>query len=331
MCLVVCLCTAVSWVMEAHLEIANLILVYTAGVVYVGLVSARLGAWLAIVLSILVLDFVFVPPRWAFKPTDAQYYFTFASMTALGLLVSELALRGRRQAREANQAVVAAESERVRSTLLSGISHDFRTPLTTIVGAASSLLEQELDDERRRMLLQGILTEAGRLNHLTGSLLDLTRMAQGSVQPRCEWCPADELIGEVLTLMEGRLAGREVRQHVGPDVVVWCDPTLVEQVLVNLLENSLKHASGASIIEVSVDVGAREWHLSVADDGPGVSSIGEGERRFDDVTDRAGLGLSLCAAIARVHGGHLSVRNEDGARIVLSLPQPTLAVTELDS
>ena len=336
--LTVLACTAVCWLIEPHLQGTNLILVYMSGVVYVALRSTRMGAWAAIVLSIAVFDFIYVPPRWEFKPTDPQYYFTFVVMTLVGLLVTELALGARHQAAAAARAVLEADAERLRSTLLHGLSHDFRTPLTTIFGAASSLLEQDLalDAERRRALLSAILGEAQRMNSMSNSLLDLTRMEEGVLQPRCEWCPAEELIDEVLQAMEPRVAGREVRVHVGPDAVVWCDARLVEQALVNLLDNALKHAPGAGAIDVTVVIGAHDWSLSVADRGPGLPP-GEEEAVFkkfyrgrDAPHEGVGLGLALCAAIARAHGGHVAAGSTAGAMIVMTLPQPTMRTAELD-
>jgi K+-sensing histidine kinase KdpD len=337
--LTVLACTLVCWVIEPYLQRINLILVYMSGVVYVALRSTRKGAWIAIVLSIAIFDFIYVPPRWAFKPTDPQYYFTFVVMTLVGLLVTELALGARHQAAAAARAGAEAETERVRSTLLHGLSHDFRTPLTTIVGAASSLLEQgdRLDAERRRSLLSGIVGEAQRMSSMTSALLDLTRMEEGAVQPRCEWCPAEEMIQEALQALEPRLGGRELRVHVSPDAVVWCDPRLVEQVLSNLLDNALKHAPGAGPIDIMVVIGAHDWSLSVADHGPGLPSghesavfkkfyRGPGAERREGV----GLGLALCAAIARAHGGQVVARNQHGALVVMTLPQPALRTAELD-
>jgi len=331
-------CTALCWVIEPVLQGTNLILVYMSGVVYVALRSTRGGAWAAIALSIAVFDFIYVPPRWAFKPADPQYYFTFVVMTLMGLLVTELALGARHQASAAASAAVEAEAERVRSTLLHGLSHDIRTPLTTIVGAASSLLEQGqvLDAERRHALLSSILGEAQRMNSMTGSLLDLTRIEEGALQPRCEWCPAEEMIHEALQTIEPRLAGREVRVHVGPDALVWCDLRLVEQALVNLVDNALKHAPGAGPIDVTVVIGARDWSLSVADQGPGLPAGHEEAvfRRFyrgpDAQREGVGLGLALCAAVARAHGGQVVAHNAPGAVIVMTLPQPALRTAELD-
>jgi two-component system sensor histidine kinase KdpD len=323
--------------MEPYLQGTNLVLVYMSGVIYVALRSTRLGAWAAIVSSVAVFDFIFVAPRWAFKPTDSNFYFTFVVMAVVGLLVTELAKGVRQHASAVARTALAAETERIRTTLLQGLSHDFRTPLTTILGAADILSEHDavLDSERRRTLLRGILGEAQRLSDLTDSLLDLTRMQEGAMKPRCEWCPAEELVLEVVRAMELRLAGREVRVHVGPGAVVWCDPRLVEQALVNLIDNALKHAPGAGAIDITLVVGARDWSLAVADEGPGLPHGQEGvvfekfQRGPAAPREGVGLGLALCAAIARLHGGSTIARNAPGAQVVMTLPQPALQPEEL--
>jgi two-component system sensor histidine kinase KdpD len=127
-----------------------------------------------------------------------------------------------------------------------------------------------------------------------------------------------------------------VRVHVGPDAVVWCDPRLVEQVLVNLLDTALKHAPGAGAIDVTVVIGAHDWSLSVADRGPGLPP-GEEDAVFkkfyrgrDAQREGVGLGLALCAAIARAHGGQVVARSASGALVVMTLPQPAMRTAELD-
>ena len=237
------------------------------------------------------------------------------------------------------RAAVQAEGERLRNTLLAGVSHDFRTPLTTIVGAATSLLEQGhvIGAEQRTALLRSVLAEARRMHALTSNLLDLTRMQEGAILPSLEWCPADELVEESRAALAARLEGHAVSVATAPDAVVWCDPRLVGQLLMNLLDNAARHAPGAAI-SIAVDVGADCWQLVVEDDGPGVPAGQESEvfKKFfrgNTATEfnrgGTGLGLAICAAVAQLHGGTLTVSAGRGARFVLSLPQPPLSAAGL--
>lgn len=329
--LVLLLSTAVSALLERYLDHANIIMIYMAGMIYVAQREGRAAALAVVAGSILIFDCLFVAPRWSFTPIDPQYYFTFVVMGVVGWLISHFAERARREAAAASQAAVAVESERLRSTLLSGISHDFRTPLTTIVGSATSLLQQGhmLDEAHRRALLEGVLGEAQRLHALSSGLLDLTRMESGVVRPQCEWCPADELIEEARLATGARLHQHALRTELPADVVVWGDPRLLDLALVNLLENVARHTPPGTAVTLRIGTAPGWWSLQVHDNGPGLPP--GGERGAFTTLPRpaaavagsgAGLGLALCAAVARLHGGHLEAMNDRGARITLTLPLP---------
>ncbi len=263
-------------------------------------------------------------------PEDRQLLKACANQAAIAL---ERAVFESRSAR----AAVQAEGERLRNTLLAGVSHDFRTPLTTIVGAATSLLEQghALDAAQHTALLRSVLAEARRMHSLTSNLLDLTRMREGAIRPNLEWCPADELIEEARAALASRLEAHAVTVFVALDAVVWCDPRLVGQLLMNLLDNATRHAPGAAI-SITVRVAPGSWQLQVQDDGPGVPTGQENEvfKKFfcgkpDTNGSGTGLGLAICAAVAHLHGGTLAVNAGPGARFVLTLPQAPLTAAGL--
>lgn len=262
------------------------------------------------------------------SPEDRALLEGFASQGAIAL---ERALFEQRSA----SAAIEAERERLRSTLLTGISHDFRTPLTTIVGSTTSLLEQShaINDEQRTALLHGVLSEARRLHALTSNLLDLARMQEGTIRPTLEWCPADELVAEALQAVTPSRTGRPVQVSVDPDLVVWCDPRLIGQALVNLLDNAAHHAGPGAQVGIRVGAGDGWWRLEVHDDGPGIPPGLEREvfKKFvrgpatgssTTGTTGTGLGLAICAAVAELHGGRIDAIPGPGARIELTLPQP---------
>lgn len=239
--------------------------------------------------------------------------------------------------RRSAAAAVEAERERTRNTLLAGISHDFRTPLTTIVGSATTLIEQgpRLAEPQRLALLHGLLGEARRLHLLGSNLLDLTRLDEGAIALRPEWCPADELVQEARQQLGALLDDARLELRLEPDALVWCDPRLVVQVLVNLLHNALRHGPPDAPVTVAVETGERRWTLRVQDRGPGVPPGQEqavfrrfhraaaGEPGADD--GGKGLGLAICAAVARLHGGEIGVHHDGGACFVMTLPQPPAA------
>lgn len=256
-------------------------------------------------------------------PEDHELLHAMANQAALAL---ERTLFERRSA----QAVVDAETERLRNTLLSGISHDFRTPLTTIIGAATSLLQQEqaLDQQGRRALLEGLLGEARRVHVSMSDLLDLTRMEEGHMQPALEWCPVDDMLQEVRQVLGERLQGHAVQWQAPAEAIVWCDPRLVVQAAVNLLDNAARHTPAGGPIRVQVALDEAHWRLSVCDGGPGLAPGQEEEvfkkfaRGRGGAGGGTGLGLAICAAVARLHQGQIEVRSDGGACFTLRLPQP---------
>jgi two-component system sensor histidine kinase KdpD len=236
----------------------------------------------------------------------------FAAQAALALeraLLEEVAENRR----------VAAEAERMRNTLLTTISHDLRTPLAAIAGAASALQDDAkvTDPAARRDLVQTIRDEADRLNAIIQDLLDLTRLEAGSTQLRREWYPVEELIGAVLTRLDARLYGRAVAVKLPATMLmVAVDPVLMEQVLVNLLENALKYTPEGTPIDIVAEGTEEGVRVSVQDRGPGIP-VGEEERIFEKfyrISGSAripgtGLGLPICRAIIMAHGGRIWVEN----------------------
>lgn len=263
-------------------------------------------------------------------PEERDLLSAFANQAALALA------RAASEQKSA-QTMIEIETERLRNTLLSGISHDFRTPLTTIIGSVTSLLQQDhaLDRGQRSMLLHDILSEARRMHRLMSDLLDLMRMEEGAVHPSFEWCPADELVEEVRASLQQRLLAHELRVQISPDTIVWCDPRLFEQLLVNLLDNAARHTPAGTLITLSVKNHGDHWSMVLADNGPGLSPGQEREvfKKFvrghdEPARTGTGLGLAICAAVARLHGGEISALSDGGARFTLTVPQPGAATPE---
>ncbi len=243
-------------------------------------------------------------------------------------------------AQEAHDSKIRIEAERLRNLLLSSVSHDLRTPLATIIGAASSLLEADglLMIETRGELIQSILDEAERLNRLLGNLLSMTRLESGGVHLQKEWQPLEEVVGAALNHVEKVLRGRPVLVRVPDDLpLVLIDGALMEQVLVNLLENAIKYTAEDTAIEVTARADDEQVVVDVADRGPGLPD-GDEERIFEkhhggpQAGDRGGvgLGLSICRGIVEAHGGKIRAINRDGGGAVFrftisaGIPPPSL-------
>lgn len=257
-------------------------------------------------------------------PEQVRQLETFGAQVALALERAQLAT-------EAQQAQVRVETESMRSALLSSVSHDLRTPLASITGTASSLLEGDatFEPSTRRMLLETLCEEAERLSRLVRNLLDMTRLQSGALRVSKQWHPLEEVIGAALGRMERLLRGRPVVTRVPEDLpLVPIDDVLIEQVLINLLENAVKYTPSGSEIELTVRAGDGEVIVGVADHGAGILS-GDETRVFEkfyrgrsSASRGAGLGLAICRGIVEAHGGHIWAENRSGGGAVLQFTLP---------
>jgi len=236
-----------------------------------------------------------------------------------------LALGRVKFADQAREATLRARTEEMRNALLSAVSHDLRTPLAVITGAATTLRDDEdrLPRAARRELLSQIVDDARRLERVLANLLQLTRVESGLVPSR-ELIPVEELIGAALTRMEGALGSWKVDLDVPSELVVPVDAVLFEQVLINLIDNALKH--GAPPLELRARRDGAMVVLDVIDHGPGVlpelrSTLFDKFVRASNAPG-AGLGLAVVRAIAFAHGGRASVENiaGGGARFRVEIP-----------
>ena len=240
---------------------------------------------------------------------------TFANQAALAL---ERALL----AREAHRQRLVAEGENLRNALLAAVSHDLRTPLAAISGAASSLAlsDDRLDPASRRELILTIHEEAERMSRLANNLLDMGRLQAREVVLRREWQHLEEVFGAALGQLELQLKDREVLLRLAEDLpLVPIDDVLVERVLVNLLENASRYTPPGSPIEIVASAGAGEVMVEVLDRGPGLSegeetSIFEKFFRGERGHSRHGIGLGLAVArtIVEAHGGRIWAQNRPG-------------------
>ncbi len=252
---------------------------------------------------------------------------TFSNQTAL-------AIERARLAEETQQVHVQVETERMRSAILSSVSHDLRTPLATITGAASSLLEggRQLGASAQQELARAIYEEARRLDRLLRNLLDITRLEAGAMQLQKEWHHLEEIVGSALTRLEQRLGDRKIRTDFPPDLpLLRLDGVLMEQVVINLLENALKYAPPRSMIELSASKADGAVVFEITDRGPGLQP-GDEQRVFEKFyrADSAreggvGLGLTICRGIVEAHGGRIWAENRPGGGALFRFTLPVEA------
>jgi two-component system sensor histidine kinase KdpD len=306
-------CTVVGLAMRPRFDLVNVAMVYLLGVVVIALRFPRGPAIAAAVGGVLAFDVLFVPPRGRLTVEDAQYVLTFAILVAVALVISRLVESVRRQAVAQASLEVEAETERIRSALLASISHDLRTPLAVMAGASSSLAErgERLSAEERQALARSIFDQAREMSEHVAKVLQMTRLETGAIRLERDWTALGELVGAVLARLEERLRAHRVIVQLPEDLpLVRVDATLIEQALGNLLENCAKHTPAGTVVRVRAERRDAELVVTVEDYGGGLSDD-ELERVFAKFHHGAvegggtdiGLGLAICRAIVRLHGG----------------------------
>jgi two-component system, OmpR family, sensor histidine kinase KdpD len=231
---------------------------------------------------------------------------------------------------------LVSEREQLRVALLSSVSHDLRTPLSSIIGAASSLFayESSLEEKDKRELLKSIVEEAERLDRYIQNLLDMTRLGQGELELQRDWEDVQDLISAASRRL--RLSSRAVRIRLGvssDSQLINVHGDLMEQVFVNLLDNAARYSPANSEISVSATRDVDDVVIEISDEGPGIPEA-DREKIFDpfyrvherDRKSGTGLGLSICRGIVRAHGGEITAHESSsgsGAMLRLRIPQAT--------
>ena len=336
----VAVATIVCEFIRPYLVPTNMVMIYQLAVV---IAAVKLGLRPAIAtafIGVLAFDFFFVPPRLTFSVHDKEYLVTFSGFIVIGVIISSLVAKVRKQSQEqarlsqqAEQARILQAQDNLERALLNSISHDLRTPLVSIKGAISALRDKEgdrLSSHARHELMETAYDEAERLNRFVGNLLDMSRIEAGAIRLNIEPCDIQELVGCALAAMEPRLGDRAVLVDLPAGLtLVPLDMVLLVQVLVNLLDNANKYASDHSPIEIRASVDDERLSIAVSDRGPGVSEP-ELARLFDKfyriaVPERVGgtgLGLSICKGFVEAHGGKISAKNRDTGGLTIEIQLP---------
>ena len=263
-------------------------------------------------------------PRLFAVPEQRRQLETFAALTAI-------ALERVHYVDVAQNATVQIESERLRNSLLSALSHDLRTPLAGLTGLAESLQMTEPGlSAAQHEIAEELVASAMRMSAQVNNLLDMARFESGEFRLSSSWNSVEEMIGSAVRLSKRILASRTLKTDVPADLpLVKCDAVLIERVLVNLLENAAKYTPPDATVElVALSVGD-EMRVTVADNGPGIRPGTEQEifNKFsrgvrESAISGVGLGLAICKAIVEAHGGSISATNrgERGAAFTFTLP-----------
>ena len=276
----------------------------------------------ASLISVLAVNFAFLSPYFAFNFTLSENLFSGLVMLVVSIMTSTLTTRVKKQ----EQLRMESETEKMRATLLRAVSHDLRTPLTSIYGACSTVIENydSLEKEQKLKLLGEACSDAQWLNRMVENLLPVTRFDGGQVAVQKTPTVLDELIDTVLVRFQKRYPKVPVTTYL-PDsfIVIPMDSMLISQVLTNLLENAAVHAEGMTQLTLRVFTLGSRAVFEVKDDGCGIpkerlrtlfSGTGgpDPNAPADSGKHGMGIGLSVCAAIVKAHGGEIQAESKVG-------------------
>ena len=300
---------------------ASVPMVFVLGVFLISVITkGYLCGITASLLSTLAVNFAFTFPYFEFNFTMPENLFSALVTLVVAIVTGALTTK----IKQTEKIKADSEREKMRANLLRAVSHDLRTPLTTIYGSTSMLLENfdRIPAENRKDLLRGIRDDAQWLVGMVENLLSVTRLDDADLRLNKTDTVLEELIDAVLVKFRKRCPEQAVEVTIPEDFLsIPMDAVLIEQVLTNLLENAVIHAAGMTRLELEVRTVGKKAHFTVRDDGCGIRPdrlddlftgyLGSTSRQGDSDRRNMGIGLSVCATIIKAHGGRIFARNRD--------------------
>jgi two-component system sensor histidine kinase KdpD len=361
--------TALLAPLHEQVNSTTVALAFLLVVLFVALFWGRMPALLASVLGVFCLNFFFLPPLYTLSIAHPQNWVALTAFFTTALVVGQLSARAKQRAEEAeagkreierlyrelqsaferaSQAEALKQSEKLKSALLDAVTHDLRTPLTSIKASITTLLDEvrrrsqdeqpvPLDSESRLEMMEVIDEESDRLNRFIGGLIELARIEAGELQLRWRWGTVDEIISTTLVRAESLTKGREVELDIEKELpVVRVDERAVSEVVYTLIDNAAKYSPGSSAIKISAKrSGDGLIRMAVEDQGVGIADNLR-ERVFDkffratrdgDISTHqpsgTGMGLAIAKGIVEAHHGEIWIESGTGghgARVVFTLP-----------
>ena len=281
--------------------------------------------------AVFIINFAFTYPLLAFNFTISGYPFTFVTLFVISIITSTLTTQIKKQ----EKIRADAEREKLYADFLRAISHDLRTPLTTIVGSTSAILDSEiqLSEEQKRMLLFDIRDDASWLIRMVENILSVTQI-RGETSIRKTPEPLEELVGDIVSTFKKRYPKTNISVSIPENLFfITIDATLIKQVLINLMENAVLHGTGMTCVVFSVEIEEKRAVFSVINDGDHIdvaalqrvidgNVFAEFEQVRSDNRRDLGIGLSVCTSIVKAHGGKMFINSNDGGGVCVGFILP---------
>lgn len=316
---------------------ANLTMIYLLAVLLIAIYTQSYSySVITPFMVVLLFNFFFTEPRFTFSIYDPQYPLTFFIMLAIALITSTLTVKLKAQKeysqnilRQKQASDIKAHTEKIRSNILRSISHDLRTPLTTISGGIETVMNtKHLSETKKDALLEDIYDETQWLMRLIENILNLTKIQEGRINLQKDYESIDDILTEPVKRVKGIVGKRKIKVNLPEEMlVVALDINLIVQVFINLIENSVKNSDDHTNIVLTARKKGSTIEFSVTDEGQPIDAK-DVEHIFKvfytskhDGSRGIGLGLSICKAIIELHDGTIWYeRTENGNRFLFNIP-----------
>lgn len=329
--LLVCLVSAICFLFSAYIGPQVVAFILLLALSLIAMFFDIFPVLVAALLSALIWDFFFLLPRYNFRVGNTEDKILLSMYFVIALVNASLTFKIRQMEKLARRKEEKATTVRLYNTLLNSLSHEFRTPIATIIGATDNLLEEpsrlSLDDSKK--LLSEISIASLRLNRQVENLLNMSRLESGFLQPKKDWCDVNELVCTILHRLQEQLINHRIETDIKESLpLVRLDYGFIEQVLSNLIYNAALYTPERSLICIRADCPGESLVIVVEDSGPGFpeSEIGKVFDKFyrpaHSRIGGAGLGLSIAKGFVEAHNGTIDLKNRPsgGARFAIRIP-----------
>ncbi len=311
--------TFISNVFREHLQIINIALIHIIPVIVVAIHGNLKATVFITVLSVILLNFLYIPPLYSFDVNNELYIWSFIIFAIVGWIITI----------QAKNLHTQTKQNELKESLLNIISHDLRTPLSTIHGTINLLLENKtLDEKRTRNLLEDVNYASLRMKRLITNLLDSTRLTDKNFNLKLEWCDFEDIVGVALEEFSQKQSADFLDIKIDDMTLYWGDNTLLTQLMVNLLDNAFKYSKENTIIELEILNLSNSIKVAIFNESEYINvkklkNIFDKFYRLEDTNDisGSGIGLAICKSIVKLHNGEIKVIPKDsGILIEINLP-----------
>lgn len=311
--------TFISHVFREHLQIINIALIHIVPVVVVAIHGNFKATVFITFLSGILLNFLYIPPLYSFDINNELYIWSFIIFAVVGWIITL----------QAKNLHTQTKQNELKESLLNIISHDLRTPLSTIHGTINLLLsDMKLDEKSKKSLLEDVNYASLRMKRLITNLLDSTRLTDKDIDLKLEWCDFEDIVGVALEEFSQKQSEDLIDIKIDDMTLYWGDNTLLTQLIINLFDNAFKYSKENTIIELEIlnlsnSIKITIFNESEYIDAKKLKNIFDKFYRLEDTNDisGSGIGLSICKSIVKLHNGDIKATPKDkGIIIEINLP-----------